>query len=833
MKKSYFILIALFLTAVNPSFSQESNPWYKFSDDGTVCHIYKRDLPTPWFNRLTNNYMTAWVTHRGGLEVFISDPSINALVNPQDVSGNIYIRDQESRRYTWINNPANEDSWECQVGQGYSRIVCKKDELKSETTYFIPLNDNVVLMRLHISNLSSFPRKLKIYSQVEWNLGDRNKYIVYRGDGRAGSQHNLYKKVTWSDNTLWATQPNWLSLGTCRAWPYIGFLSASLPVTSYETIRRDFLGSRLDFASPLEIMAGKLSNTEFWSEDDFPWGVLETEISVQQKGEAEVTFILGMAYDKEVCDQMIKKYSDNKNVEHEFQKLTKYYSDLISNGIISYTPDSVNNIINNIWTKYHWNQVIKRSENDRTIAGVGVWNYGIEGGDISVFPEHVSLPFDRSVIDQEIRYLLESQTEDISKTVIVVHQPAMRYKDIQWDPKSINPENQFNVPHHHDVYGYLHSVLSYLKEYGNKDFLRKEFPYIEGSSGSVWDHIDKALIISLSGLSVNGLPRIPENVGDWMDEFTKLSQYGKAESVMFGMQLCYYLKEYAKIARLDGRNDLAEKWERNYSLMKNAINSTSWDGNWYKRAFSDRGGKLTPIGTNVNKEGKIYLNAQSWAVLSGVADEERANKSMNSVKAMLVSDYGPMIFYPSYTSLDEHIGTLSIYAPGFRNGNIYPRPAGWAIVAACMAGKYDLAWGMYNKTSLANQIKRIEVYQCEPYVYPENYIGPAHRLAGKGQFQWCLGEATSWMWIAYNYFLLGIRPEFDGLVIDPHMPADWDHFSVERPFRGDHYSINVKKNRKLLSGEIKVWVDGKLLKGNLIEPLQDGKKHVVEVAVGL
>jgi cellobiose phosphorylase len=266
--------------------------------------------------------------------------------------------------------------------------------------------------------------------------------------------------------------------------------------------------------------------------------------------------------------------------------------------------------------------------------------------------------------------------------------------------------------------------------------------------------------------------------------------------------------------------------------MKGAINETSWDGEWYTRAFSDRDGKRTPIGTHLNKEGKIYLNSQSWAVLSGVATPEREDKCMNSVKNMLSSDFGPMIFYPPYTAFEGNIGTQSIYAPGFRNSNIYMRPAGWAVIAATMAGKNDLAWDMYTKSSLANQIKKIGVYQCEPYVYPENYVGPTHRLAGKGQFQWCLGEATSWMWIAYNYYLLGVRPEFEGLVIDPRMPREWDQFSVERPFRGDHYSVLVKRNARLAPGELKIQLDGKAVKGNLIVPVKDGKTHLLNVEVG-
>ena len=284
MSKLKVLFSGVFLICINFSYSIDNRPWYKFSEDGTVCHVYKRDLPTPWFNRLSNGYLTAWVTQKGGVEVFMSDPSINGLVNPQEVSGNFYVRNEGTGKFTWVNNPDSEDSWECQVGLGYSRIICTKDQIKSEVTYFIPLDDNVLLMQVHLTNLSSSAQKLKIFGQVEWNLGDINKYIVYRGDGRAGSQHNLYKKAEFSNNVIWATQSNWIRLNTCRPWPYTGFLSAGVPVASFETNRRKFLGSRLDFARPDEVVEGNLSNTNFWSEDDFPWGILQTEVSLKQNG---------------------------------------------------------------------------------------------------------------------------------------------------------------------------------------------------------------------------------------------------------------------------------------------------------------------------------------------------------------------------------------------------------------------------------------------------------------------------------------------------------------------------------------------------------------------
>ena len=831
IQRNYHLLIILFLVSLPVSTIADERNWYEFSENGKVCSIFKRDLPTPWFNRLTNGYLTAWVTHKGGIEVFLSDPSINGLVNPQEVSGNFYITREGNDEITWVNNPVNEDQWECRVGLGYTTLFCIKDEIKTEVTYFIPLNDNVLLMILKITNLSGTGHDLNVYGQVEWNLGDATKSIVYRGDGRAGSQQNLYKKTWFKENTIWAIHPNWQNVGLNRAWPYKGYLTSNIPVTSFETIRSKFLGYGSNMAKPDEIANGTLSNTEFWSEDDFPWGVLHNKFRLNPSETKEFTYMLGMEREYEEAEEVIKKYFDQKTVNNEFNKSNKYYDDLITNSININTPDKENDRIINIWSKYHWNQVIKKSQNDKT-PGIGLWCYGIEGGNIGVHPEHIMLPLNKELLTHEISYLLSNQTNDLSKTEIFRGKPAMLYEDIQRKQEDFLPGNSFAVPHHHNIWGFLTSLLFYIKEYGDKDFMQSEFPFIEGSNGTVWEHIDKAITISLSGLSSNGLPRIPRNVGDWMDEFTKISEYGQAESVMLGMQLCFYLSEYAKIARLSGRTDLQKKWESQYESIKKAINDLAWDGEWYIRAFSDRHGKRTPVGTKENKEGKIYINAQSWSILSGVATPERAEKSLNSVKSMMMSEYGPLIFYPPYSAYDEYIGTQSIYSPGFRNANIYLRPTGWAIMAACMAGKSDLAWEIYNSASLANQTRNIEIFQTEPYVYPENYVGPAHRLAGKGQFQWCLGEATSWMWYAFNSYLLGVRAEFEGLVIDPNMPDDWDHYSIERPYKGDHYTITVKRNSKLSAGDIRIKLDGTAYKSNLIKPLLDGKKHSIDVEIG-
>ncbi|MGH7238768.1 MAG: GH36-type glycosyl hydrolase domain-containing protein, partial [Candidatus Saccharimonadales bacterium] len=281
-----------------------------------------------------------------------------------------------------------------------------------------------------------------------------------------------------------------------------------------------------------------------------------------------------------------------------------------------------------------------------------------------------------------------------------------------------------------------------------------------------------------------------------------------------------------------GHTDDAKKWMILYERVKDAVNKIAWDEEWYIRAFSDRANPLIPIGGYRNGEKRIFLNAQSWSILSGIASSKQAARSLASVKKHLMSDYGPMIFYPSYSHYIDYIGTQSIYAPGFRNACIYPRPAGWAIAAACLSNQPELANEMYNKTSLVSRAKDMANFQCEPYAYTENFVGPDNRLKGKGEFQWNFGEGASWMWASYVDYILGVRPVWKGLLIDPKIPYEWTGFKIKRPFRGCVYDVRVKNPEKVSSGVVSVKVDGHLINGSTISAFNDGKTHIVEVNMG-
>lgn len=823
--KNIYLLPALIFPFM--LYGQTSNSWFEFTADGKECIVKRSDLPLPWLNRLSNDVFFTWITHNGYIESFLLDPHLNGLTNPQETSGRFYVRDNETGAFFLVNEKEGNENWSCHVGLGYNRITSQVHEIEAQVTYFIPRDEDAVIMLVEISNPSNRRRNIDVFGQVEWNLGDAVKSIIYRGDGRGGSQFNLYKKAYMEDNILYAQQQTWKSTGSCNAWPYTGYFTVNEPVKSHETIREKFLGDGRDPLNPEMVINGKCSNTDFWSEAEYPWGVLNNSFTLEPGGQKTLVFTLGMVRDKDNAKTVASKYSSAAAAHEAFANVKKRFDDLIDNSINVSTPDKENDRLLNIWTKYMWRQFYKKSLNNG-MYGLGLWTYGIEGEQIRANAEQVMLPFDMELIKNSVLNHLKNQNPDTTQTDLTVGTHSMLYEDLGLTGPPESARGNFNVPHHHQIYGFFFPVYHYLLETGDLSFLDRKLPYINGQEATVLNHLQTAFTIATKGLNDRGLPRIPTNVGDWMDEFTKISVNDNAESVMLGGQLCYLLKGFSDIVK-EENPDVAAKWMAIYEKIRKGINDVAWDGNWYIRAFSDRSNPPAPVGSNANEEGKIYLNAQSWMILSGIATPERAEKSLEAVKTHLVSDYGPMIFYPPYSRFVDYVGTQSLYSPGFRNACIYLRPAGWAIMAVALSDQPELAYDMYSKASLNARARDIGNYRCEPYAYPENYNGPFHRLKGQGEFQWNFGEGTAWMWYSYVNYILGIRPQITGLLIDPKIPAQWDGYQVSRPFRGSVYHIEVKNPNHKSSGIKSVAIDGKKIKGNLVPEMEAGKEYNVTV----
>ena len=831
MKTISVLVMCIICTTIITAQEPNNEISYKFSKDGTECIVYDDNLSRPWLNRLSNDVFFTWVTHNGYIESFFLDPEYYGLVNPQNVSGHFYLKDNNSKEYFLINESDGEGDWQAIIGLGYNRVIKKELNLKTTLTYFIPREDNVLLILVEIENTSDRNRKLSTIGQVEWNLGDKAKGEFRPSRGIGGSQHNLYKKVYVEENIMYAEQLNWKKLNTCEPWPFTGYFTTDGNIKSYETDAGKFLGYKKNWRKPKALDSGPLSNTNFWSYDEFPMGVLEKEISLAPGETKKMVFMLGMEREKKEINFMKEKYGKLENSEKALEEVKKYYKDFLSNNLTIKTPDPNNDRIINIWSQYHWRQFLKKDLNTQAF-GAGFWAYGLFER-LDLHPEQFLVGQDMDLLKNSLENLiLINQNPDTSKNIISLKSRALLHSDegVQWPPKKI-PQGHTPI-HHHEIWTNLFSMYYYFLNSGDFEYLDKELPFIDGSTGTVFEHIEKAFDITLKGLDNRGLFKIPRNVGDWMDEFTKISKDGNAESIMLSAQVAYLLKNFSEIAKKIGKDNISAKWMAEYERIKEGVNKYGWDGDWYIRAFSDRKPGFQPVGSSQNKEGKIYLNAQSWPILAGIATPNRLKKSLSSVQKYLSSKYGPLVFWPSYSKYVDYVGTQSIYSPGFRNGNIYFRPVGWAVIAAAMAGKVDLANEMYKNASISERSRDIDTYLLEPYVYPENYIGPDHQRKGEGQFHWCFGEGTGWMWYSYVGYILGVRAELDGLLIDPKIPRNWEGFKVTKPFRGATYEINVKNPDKVSSGIKWIKVDGKKLKGRLIIPHGDNRIHEVEVMMG-
>jgi cellobiose phosphorylase len=543
---------------------------YSFTDDNKEVAIHEPDLPEPWLNRLTNDVFHTWITQNGYIESFLVNPALNGLVNPQEVSGHLYLRDRMNNEFVLLNKKGpNTDTWKAFHGHGYTRIETSALEISYTITYFVPRDDNVIVFWMNLRNTSDVRKNLDLFSQVEWNLGDVTKSIVYKGDGRGGSQFNLYKKVTFENDVLFARQLVWKSLGPeGKPWPYTGFMATSMPVRSYETDKEKFLGIAGSFYRPAQVVKGICSNSDFWSENEYPWGVLHNTIELDGGASHEIAIIIGMEREQKAILRLRNKYADLANVRNEYERVNTFYDGYFKNLLRVNTPDKAIDRIINIWTPYQWRNSVTTDLNSG-MRGLSFWNYALESGNFGFWGGDAELavqPNDLTITKESFIRNLSMQFFDARTTRLTASAPAMLYGDVDFKLPVETPYDRFKVSHHHEVYG-LYSISLYLRETGDFDFLNEKIPFVLGEEGTVFDHMVKGVDYALNGISLRGLPLVNKGVGDWNDEINRMSKEGKAESVMYGMQLCYLLKEYADIARIAGYEEKAVEW--NGKICKN------------------------------------------------------------------------------------------------------------------------------------------------------------------------------------------------------------------------------------------------------------------------
>jgi len=798
-----------------------------FDDKFKEYVITNPKTPVKWVNYVGGLSFGGLIDQTGGSLICKGDPATNRIVKyiPQlpssDFKGEtMYIRVKEKTGYKlfspyFVPTLDQYDFYECRVGMGYSTYVSEFYGIKTEVKVFVPEGETRVIRDIKITNNREDKVEIDIIPVVEYTHFNAIQQ---------------FDNADWVPQTMMSEIRNEeLGMKTLLQYAFmrkdfaVNYFTSNHSISSFESDRKIFLGDNEygTFRNPLSLMNEELSNHEAKRGDNIAallhhLGVIEsgdTKRVITQLGQCE-------SYENEL--DKINFFRNEDNVDKAFDELKEYWDNLLGRFVVD-TPDKAMNSIINIFnprqcnTTMNWSRYLSLYQ-----LGLGARGIGFRDSSQDVLGVVSHTPIEAKEL---IKKLLSVQKIDGS---------AMH----QFNPLSMiaNEGDSREMDDRDDFYGDDHlwiiqSVTAYIKETGDVDFLDEIIPFYDKDkyeqvieSGTVLEHLKRSLQFTKENIGKHKLPLL--GFADWNDTVNlpkgaesifNANLYGKGLLEM--IELFNYLKN----------DEQVKEYSKDYQSMKKIVNDTCWDGEWYVRYYDEQG---YPIGSYKNSEGQIYTNAQTWTVISGFADQDRAKQSLESVNNKLNTSKGIKLSYPGYDGYDSNKGGVTTYPPGAKeNGGIFLHSNPWVMIAETMVGNGDRAFEYYNQINPATRNDSIDEFECEPYVYPQNILGDEHPEFGLGRNSWLSGTA-SWTYQAGVKYILGILPTYNGLQINPCIPSTWKEFKVKKYYREATYDIKVMNPDMVQKGVKKITVDGLIIKGNIVPIFSDNKNHIIEVIMG-
>ena len=747
--------------------------------------------PRPLLNYLWNDRILAAVNHMGsglggygGRSLTYVDPAGKGRANViKNGSRFFYLADCDSGA-VW--NPgghpaaATLDDFSCTVGLGYSRIASGKDGIASVFTVMVNAADPCEIWSIQVKNTGTRPRRLKLYSYVEFALTGYPVYCNYYAMVFA----NVFKKenLIVAHNHAQERPHEW----------YNGFMASDRPVTGFDTSVTSFLGVYGSAALPESVRNRQLAGKTAMGED--LCGALEHTLELAAGEEVRFHVIVGAADSNDTARAMAAKLFRPGKIEADFQALVQDKARHVETIIVE-TPDEKLNCLTNSWIK----QQIQLCAEIGRDTGKGFRDQLQDAWGIASFNPKLA----REKITETLQY----QYADGSCVRGWLPLDTHLYSD---GPTWIAP-----------------TIDAYLKETGDFDFLQLPVPYLDQGAGTVWEHILKAMRYSSSDLGERGL--VKARAGDWNDSLNGIGAGGKGESVWTSIAAVIALHRTADIAMNVLRDPaVANEMRERAARLTAAVNDTGWDGEWYLAGYTDKGAR---VGSHRETEGRVYLNSQTWAIIAGIAEGERLDKCLAALDTYLDSPCGPLTLYPTYTRYNPEIGRLTGFIPGiWENGTPYCHGGTFKIVSDCVIGRGDDAYKTVTRILPDNPENPCTYSGCEPYALTNMYFGPDHPEHGKTLFAWVTGTA-GWMFRAITQYMLGFHPGYDGFEIKPCLPSHWEKCTLKRKFRNDTYLITILNPNRSQSGVASVTLDGVPVAGSTVPLVNDGQTHTVTVTM--
>ncbi len=773
--------------------------------------------PAPWINVIANAEFGFTVSEVGSGCTWSGNSRENQLTpwsnDPvSDPPGEaFYIRDEATGELwspTALPIRVENASYVIRHGQGYSRFEHASHGVHSELLQFVSPDDPVKISALTLTNVSGRTRKLSVTAYVEWVLGA----------SRSVTAPHIITELDPLTGALFAYNPWDVEFGGRIAFADLCGLQ-----TRWTTNRAEFIGRNGSLDTPAGLLGTKPLKNRIGARLD-PCAALQTMIELAPNGQVEIVFLLGQGKDRAQASDVVRRYRTTA-VSVTFTEVTQAWDTLLGKVQVK-TPDRELDILLNRWLLY-------QTLSCRMWARAGFYQVGGAYGFRDQLQDSMALTVARP--DLTRAHLLRAAARQFSEG------------DVQhwWHP----PTGRGVRTHFSDDRVWLPYVLThYLNVTGDRQLLDEALPFLEGlvlapgqddayfqpthstQQASLYEHCARALDLSLA-IGGHGLPLMGS--GDWNDGMNRVGNQGKGESVWLAWFLIATLNEFAKVADSRSDSERAARWRDHAAQLKIAIEAEAWDGAWYRRAYFDDG---TALGSAANAECRIDSIAQSWSVLSGVADDDRARRAMNSVREYLVRDGEELLllFTPPFDKTERDPGYIKSYPPGVReNGGQYTHAAVWSVIAYALLGDGDQAAELLR---MLNPIKRtstrtgVYAYKVEPYVLAADiYAEPPH--VRRGGWTWYTG-AAGWYYRAGLESILGLQVRAGTLVFNPCVPKAWRSYSITYQHETSRYDITVENPNGVMRGIATIELDGKRQLNDSVTLQNDGMVHSVRVVIG-
>jgi cellobiose phosphorylase len=803
-----------------------------FDDASREYVINTPQTPYPWINYLGNGDFFSIISNTSGGYSFYRDARLRRITRyrynniPLDSNGKyFYIMDDGVLwSPSWKPAQTTLDKYECRHGLGYTKFTGEKNQCRAEVTCFVPDDANAEIQVLSLSNQSSKAKTLRIHSFVEWclwnALDDTTNFQRNFSTGQVEIENStIYHKTEFRERRN-----------------HYAFYHVNSGIKGFDTDRETFMGLYNSLQNPDAVMKQTAFNSvaHGWS----PIASHHLEITLAPGEKKEFVFVLGyvelpqemkftgkQVINKEPAKAIIARYDTVNKAMASLEKVKNKWNNLLGSFQVS-SPDNKFDRLVNIWNQY---QCIITYYFSRSASyfesGIGRgMGFRDSNQDLLGFVHMIPELAKQRIID-----IASTQFED-----------GGAYH--QYQPLTKRGNSDVGGNFNDDPLWLIASVMAYLKETGDNSILDEIVPFNndENNTATLFEHLKRSFYHVVNNLGPHGLPLIGR--ADWNDclnlncfsnnpdesfQTTENKNGGVAESIFIAGMFVKYGKEFAQICSLINKGDEAEKAEKQVGKMKSAVDEHGWDGDWFLRAYDFFGKK---VGTHENEEGKIFIEPQGFCVMAGIGLEDgRAKTTLESVNKYLACEHGIVLLYPAYSSYHIELGEISSYPEGYKeNAGVFCHNNPWVIIAETMTGNGDRAFDYFSRISPVHSEDSGELRKTEPYVFAQMIAGKEAFKPGEAKNSWLSGTAA-WTFYAASQYILGIRPELDGLRIDPCIPSTWKELKVSRKFRNSTYHIHFINPAHSSKGLKEIKLDGTVIHGNLLPIFNDNKEHMVEV----